>query len=164
MPSTAQKSSERERIASALGKVASGLYIATARIGDTPMGMLCSFVEQCSFEPPMISIAIAPGRGIIQALDGHGLFGLHILSKENSALMKSFARLDAETPFAGHALVENLFEIPQFEEAWVYLACKVAGKAKTGDHILYFAEVFDGSLQQAGQEPMVRIRNNGFGY
>ena len=161
---TAEESSERERIAAALGKVASGLYIATARIGDTPMGMLCSFVEQCSFEPPMISIAVAPGRGIIQALDGHGLFGLHILSKENNALLKSFARPDTEAPFDGHELVENLFGIPQFEEAWGYLACKVAGKAATGDHVLYFAEVFDGVLQHEGQEPMVRIRNNGFGY
>ena len=155
---------ERERIAPALGKVASGLFVATARIGDNPLGMLCSFIEQCSFEPPMISIAVAPGRAITQALDGHGLFGVHVLSKENNALMKSFARTDSENPFAGHPLKENLFGIPQFEEAWVYLGCKVAGKAVTGDHVLYYAEVFEGALQHDGQEPMVRIRQNGFGY
>jgi hypothetical protein len=36
----------RDRIAPALGKIASGLYIATARLPDGPFGMLCSFVEQ----------------------------------------------------------------------------------------------------------------------
>lgn len=161
---TAQESMEREKISPALGKIASGLYVATARIGDRALGMLCSFVEQCSFAPPMISIAVAPGRPLLQALDGHGLFGLHILSKENGPLMKSFARPDVADPFAGHPLSENLFEIPQLSEAWVFLACKVAGKMTAGDHLLYIAEVFDGAVQQPSGEPMVRIRSNGFGY
>jgi len=155
---------ERERIAPALGKISSGLYIATARIGDELLGMLCSFVEQCSFEPPMISFAVGPTRPIVKALDGHGLFGMHILSKENNALLKSFARQDVPDPFAGHPLVENLFQIPQLEEAFGYLACKVACKVPAGDHVLYVAEVFDGALQHDGQEPMVRVRSNGFGY
>jgi flavin reductase (DIM6/NTAB) family NADH-FMN oxidoreductase RutF len=164
MPPAAQEPNERERIAPALGRIASGLYVATARIGETPLGMLCSFVEQCSFEPPMISIAVGPGRPLVQALDGHGLFGLHVLGKENKALMKSFARPEVKDPFAGHLLEENLFGIPQLVEASAFLACKVAGKMATGDHILYFAEVFDGKLQHPGQEPMIRIRPNGFGY
>ena len=151
-------------IAPALGKIASGLFIATARIGETPLGMLCSFVEQCGFEPPMISIALAPTRPLLQALDGHGLFGLHILSKENSALVKSFGRPDASDAFAAHALTDNLFGIPQLTEAWVFLACKVAGKMPTGDHILFTAEVFDGIVQHQHGEAMIRIRSNGFDY
>ncbi len=161
---SSQESTDRERIAPALGKVASGLYIATAQIGEEPLGMLCSFVEQCSFAPPMISFAIGPNRPLVQALDGHGLFGIHVLSKENNALMKSFARHDAENPFEGHEIAENLFGIPQLTEAFAFLACKVAGKMVTGDHVLYFAEVFDGALQHPGREPMVRVRSNGFNY
>ena len=160
----ADKKAERERIAPALGKIASGLYIATAQIGDEPIGMLCSFVEQCSFEPPMISIALGPNRPLVQALDGHGLFGLHILSKENHGLMKSFVRPDIENPFEGHPLEENLFGIPQLAEAWAYLGCKVAGRLVCGDHLLFTAEVFEGVLQHPGQEAQVRIRSNGFHY
>ena len=156
-------SEERQRIAPALGKIASGLYVATAALGDEKVGMLCSFVEQCSFNPPMISMAVGPNRPIVKALDGHGLFGLHILSKENTALLKSFARPDGN-PFEGHAIEENLFGIPQLSEAWAFLACKVSTKVTTGDHILYVAEVFDGALQHPGQEANVRIRPNGFNY
>jgi len=162
--SSSQESTDRERIAPALGKIASGLYIATARIGDEPLGMLCSFVEQCSFTPPMITFAVGPTRPIVQALDGHGLFGLHVLAKENNALMKVFSRPDGEKPFEGLATEENLFGIPQLSDALAFLACKVAGRVATGDHLLYYAEVFDGVLQHPDREPMVRIRKNGFSY
>ena len=33
-----------------------------------------------------------------------------------------------------------------------------------GDHVLYVAEVIEGVLQKQGEEPMVRVRPNGFTY
>ena len=126
--------------------------------------MLCSFVEQCSFNPPMISVAVAKERPILQALDGHGLFGLHGLGKRNTELMKAFLHSTDSDPFLTHPVEENLFGIPQLSGAWTFLACKVAGKMVTGDHILYFAEVFEGLVQHEGDEAMVRIRSNGFDY
>ena len=155
----------RDRMAPALGKITSGLYIATARLDGAPLGMLCSFVEQAGFEPPMISIAIGRGRPIAASFEGDGLFGLHVLSKENNGLLKSFARGDNVEAFRNHEVVENTFGVPQFAEAWAFLACKVAGKVAAGDHTLYVAEVLDGALQkEAALEPMIRVRRDGFGY
>lgn len=152
-----------QRVGPALGKIASGLYVITARIEGAPVGMLCSFVEQAGFAPPMISLAIAPERPIAPALEEGGVFGLHILGKENTALMKSFARGGSPEAFAAHALVENEHGVPQFAEAWAFLVGQVRGRIAAGDHTLYVAEVLDGALQHAG-EPMVRVRANGFGY
>ena len=155
----------RDRIAPALGKITSGLYIATSRLDGAPLGMLCSFVEQAGFEPPMISVAIGRGRPMAASFEGDGLFGLHVLSKENNGLLKSFARGDNPEAFRTHEVVENTFGVPQFAEAWVFLACKVAGKVAAGDHTLYVAEVLDGALQKDGAlEPMIRLRRDGFGY
>ncbi len=126
--------------------------------------MLCSFVEQAGFAPPMISLAIAPGRPISAALEGDGMIGLHILGKQNNALVKSFARGSTPESFAGHPLVENAFGVPQFAEAWAFLACHVLNWIPAGDHILYVAEVLDGALQHEGDEPMTRTRRDGFGY
>jgi flavin reductase (DIM6/NTAB) family NADH-FMN oxidoreductase RutF len=151
-------------IAPALGKVASGLYIATAAVNGEPVGMLCSFVEQAGFEPPMITIAIAPDRPLSPALAPGGLFGLHILGKANNALMKSFARGHSPEAFASHAQVENPFGVPQFAEAWAFLVARVKGELPAGDHIVYLAEVLDGALQHEGDESMVRVRANGFKY
>lgn len=154
----------RERLAPALGKISSGLYIATARINDTPVGMLCSFVEQAGFEPPLVSLAIAPGRPISPVLDSGSPFALHVLSKENNELLKSFARGGTPESFAGHALVENEYGLPVFAEAWAYLIARVVGQLPAGDHTLYLAEILDGALQHEGQQASTRVRANGFGY
>jgi flavin reductase (DIM6/NTAB) family NADH-FMN oxidoreductase RutF len=153
----------RDRIGPALGKIASGLYIATAYFNGAPVGMLCSFVEQAGFNPPMISAAFGKDRPILEALNGDGVFGLNILSKENGPLIKSFSRSDLPDPFEGHARVENE-QAPQFADAWAFLICKVVNQMNAGDHVLYLAEVMDGVLQKEKQEAMVRIRQNGFGY
>jgi flavin reductase (DIM6/NTAB) family NADH-FMN oxidoreductase RutF len=157
-------SATREQLGPALGKIASGLYIATARIAGEPVGMLCSFVEQAGFAPPMISLAIAPGRPLAAALEDEGIFGLHVLGKGNNALMKSFARGGSAESFAGHEMIENAHGVPQFAEAWAFLVARVRGHLPSGDHVLYLAEVLDGRLQHEGQEPMVRVRPSGFTY
>ena len=154
----------RERVAPALGKISSGLYIATAVVDGSPVGMLCSFVEQAGFEPPMVTLAIAPGRPITSALDGGAPFALHVLSKENSDLLKAFARGGTAESFAGHELVENQYGVPVFAEAWAYLVARVVGQLPAGDHTLYLAEVLDGELQHDGQQASTRVRANGFGY
>jgi len=154
----------RERIAPALGKISSGLYIATGTVDGEPVGMLCSFVEQAAFEPPLISLAIAPGRPISPVLEGGAPFALHVLSKENNELLKSFARGGTPESFAGHALVENEYGLPIFAEAWAYLVVKVVGQLPAGDHVLYLAEVLDGALQKEGQQASTRVRSNGFSY
>lgn len=156
--------SRQAAIAPALGKVASGLYVAAAIVDGQPVGMLCSFVEQAGFEPPMITLAIAPDRPLSAALIPGALFGLHILGKGNSALMKTFARGHSDEGFVNHAQVENRFGVPQFGEAWAFLVAQVKGHLPAGDHIVYLAEVLDGALQHEGDESMVRVRANGFKY
>lgn len=154
----------RERVSPALGKIASGIYIATASDGGARIGMLCSFVEQAGFEPPTISIALGRDRPLKALLDRGAVFGLNILCKDNGALVKSFSRYDGSDPFAGHAMAENEFGVPQFADAWAFLACKAVNSVPSGDHVLFIAEVLDGVRQREKQEPMIRIRQNGFSY
>jgi 3-hydroxy-9,10-secoandrosta-1,3,5(10)-triene-9,17-dione monooxygenase reductase component len=143
----------KDRIGPALGKIASGLYIATAVVNGGPAGMLCSFVEQAGFAPPM-----SP------ALEDGGVFGLHVLGRNNGALMKAFARGDNPGAFSEFPLVENEHGVPQFADALAFLLCRVVGSIEAGDHILHLAEVLDGALQSGDEEPSIRVRANGFGY
>ena len=153
-----------ENVGPALGKISSGLYVATTRMDGSPIGMLCSFVEQAGFQPPMISLAIAAGRPICPALDSGAPFAIHILSKENTGLLKSFARGGTPESFEAHELVATKYDTPVFAEAWAYLIAKVVGQVPAGDHIVYVAEVLDGRLQHEGQQASTRVRANGFGY
>ena len=155
---------EQKAISEAIGRITSGLYVATARVNGEPYGMLASFIEQAAFEPPLISISVGSDRPLRQALDGHGMFGINVLSRQNSKLIGAFSRHDVADPFAGLALVENVFEIPQLADAMAFIVCKVAGKIDAGDHTLYLAEAVDGTLQHPGAEPMIRLRSDGFRY
>lgn len=153
----------RDSLSHALAKVASGMYITTGNIGGARIGMLSSFIEQTSFEPPMISLAIGRDRPMLAALDQEGVFAVNTLGEHNRELLRLFMKAEGD-PFAGHALVENPHGVPIFAEALAWLVCRVVGKMETGDHWLYVAEVLEGSLQKEHEQPMVRIRRNGFSY
>ena len=153
-----------ERVSPALGKISSGLYIVTASHGGERHGMLASFIEQAAFQPPLISMATAKGRALSEVIDQQPLFGVNILGKHNHELVRPFVKATGGDPFEGHALVENEWGLPQLSEAMAFLACRVVNKVDAGDHWLYLAEVLDGVLQHDHEQPMIRIRRNGFDY
>ena len=157
---------EKERVGPALGQVTSGLYIATAEVPEGPVGMLCSFVEQAGFAPPMITVALAPDRRLVAAFkqSEQKLLGLNILSTENNRLIGPFANPNNEDPFEGVDLVENTYQLPQLKDALAFLVCEYKNEMAAGDHHVYLFEVRDGDLMDRSLEPMMRVRRNGFSY
>ena len=157
---------DKKRIGLALGRVTSGLYIATTTVEREPVGMLCSFVEQAGFYPPMITVALSPDRRLADAVmeAERKLLGLNILSTENQDLIGPFANPNNEDPFAGLTLVDNEYHLPQLETALAFLACEYREQMPAGDHRVYLFEVLDGDLMDSDLEPMCRVRRNGFSY
>jgi flavin reductase (DIM6/NTAB) family NADH-FMN oxidoreductase RutF len=154
----------KEKVAPALGRVTSGLYIATGILDDEPVGMLCSFVEQAGFTPPMITIALAPDRRVAQAAQESKRIGLNILSAENNGLVGSFANPNNDNPFEDVAMIENDHHLPQLAGTLAFLVCELRNEIPAGDHHVYLLEVTDGELLDSQQEPMIRVRKNGFNY
>ena len=160
---------DKDKVAPALGTIASGLYIATAVGSDgKPIGMLSSFVEQASFAPPMITIAVVPDRRLALALEAGSKLGLNVLGQSRGgALMKPFISSSEEDPFAKVELQENGHGIPQLSDALAFLVCELRGKLNAGDHHVYLCEVLDGEMPSTTEkkdEPMIRVRANGFSY
>lgn len=157
---------DKDRVGPALGRVTSGLYIATATVEDEPVGMLCSFVEQAAFRPPMLTIALTPDRRLAQMIleNEQARIGVNVLSTENQNLIGPFANPNNEDPFAHVKLIPNEYELPQLEAALAFLVCECRQQMPAGDHIVYLFEVLDGELQERGLEPMIRVRRNGFSY
>lgn len=159
---------DKEKVAPALGKIASGLYIATSRDGDgNPIGMLCSFVEQAGFDPPMITVAIAPDRRLAKELVEGGKLGINVLGQASGgALMKPFVSNSDADPFANLKLTENAHGVPQLSDALAFIACEYRDQLPAGDHTIYLCEVIDGEMPDNPNkdQPMTRIRSNGFGY
>jgi flavin reductase (DIM6/NTAB) family NADH-FMN oxidoreductase RutF len=152
-------------LASALGRLPSGIYVLTVARDGIETGMLASWVQQCSFEPPQVSVAIRPGREIVSLLDVGASFTLNVLEASQTDMIVHFGR--------GFALTEDAFaklEVrrappkgPVLTEALAYLECEVVGRFAAGDHDLFLGRVVAGDLLDEGQ-PMVHIRKNGLHY
>lgn len=153
-----------EGLKGALGRIPSGLYAVGAFHEGRRLGMLCSFVEQAGFEPPMLSIALGRDRPLRAALERGGLFALNVLGAEDKKILAAFASGREADPFASFALVENGHGLPQLADALAWLACRPRGSVSAGDHVLYVAEVVEGCLHREGGEPMIRVRKNGLSY
>jgi len=151
-------------IAPALGRVPSGLFVVTFR-DDPDAAMLASWVQQCSFDPPMISIAIKKGREISSHLADGATFALNILAEGQKELLGHFGKGHAlsRLPEAERRVERHEGRAAALTDALAVLHCEVAGRHATGDHVLFFAQVVAGKMH-SDQRPYVHIRKSGLNY
>ncbi len=155
---------DRHRVGPALGRVSSGLYIVTGQLDGEPLGMLCSFIEQASFAPPMLTLALRPDRRIAQALHESGRIGINVLGEDNQDLMRPFANPKNADPFAGISVEPEPADLPRLSGALAFLAATLRGTLEAGDHQVHLLEITDGCLQNPSGRPMFRVRRDGFQY
>ena len=152
-------------LAAALGRIPSGLFIVTLAREAVETGMLASWVQQCSFAPPLISFSVKRDRPILSLLTKDAPFTLNILEAAQTDMIAHFGKGFAlnEDAFNGLEITKSPPHGPILQEAHAYLHAKVVERVTTGDHELFIAEVVAGALLEEGQ-PMVHIRKNGLHY
>jgi flavin reductase (DIM6/NTAB) family NADH-FMN oxidoreductase RutF len=156
---------QRQQLAAALGRVPSGLFILTARQGAAETGMLASWVQQCSMEPPQVSVAMKPDRPLTAWLTPGSTFVLNILDDSQTDMLVHFGRgfaLD-QPAFEGLDIKRDDGGAPILADALAYLHCRVMARHPAGDHDLFIAQVIAGQMLGEGQ-PMVHVRKSGFHY
>jgi flavin reductase (DIM6/NTAB) family NADH-FMN oxidoreductase RutF len=156
---------QSKQLAAALGRVPSGLFILTARRGEAETGMLASWVQQCAFEPPYISLAIQRDRPLREWLNEGSLFLVNILDDSQTDMIVHFGRgfQPDEPAFSGIELQRSPSGAAVLADALAYLECRVAGRCPVGDHDLFLGEVIGGQMLSEGH-PMVQVRKSGFHY
>ena len=154
-----------ESLATALGRVPSGLFILTARNGDAETGMLASWVQQCSFDPPQVSVAVHGERDVLGWLSDGAAFVLNVIPEGNKALVAHFGKGFAlhEPAFDGLDVARDGDTPPVLRAALAYLVCRVTGRAAAGDHTLVIGRVTAGAVPHDGP-PAVHVRKNGLRY
>ena len=159
------KSVIKDDVATAMGKIPSGLFILSF-IDDAGADdfMLASWVQQCSFSPLMVNIAIRSERSILSQLVPGKIFNLHIIKEGQNQMVGKFAK-----PVSGPDQLKdlNLQREPNLPvvllDTCAVLQCKAAGVLNAGDHQLLLAEVVSGTML-AGGDPMVHVRKNARNY
>jgi flavin reductase (DIM6/NTAB) family NADH-FMN oxidoreductase RutF len=156
---------EQRQIAAALGRVPSGLYVLTLRRGAVETGMLASWVQQCAFAPPHVSVALKRARPIVQWLTPGSRFTLNILERTQTDMVAYFGRgFDLDEPaFEGLRISHPDVGAPVLDEALAYLHCEVSHQCSVGDHDVLLCEVIGGRVLHDGQ-PMIHVRKSGLHY
>ncbi len=159
----------QEGIASVLGRTPSGLFILTvANNSGLETGLLASWVQQVSFEPPMLTVAVNGKRYVNAWLEERPVLGLSIIADEQKPYLKHFGAGFApdEPAFAGIALARSPSGLPMLAEALGWMEGAVRDKWTAGDHVLYAIEITAASRGPGfnDRQPYVHIRRNGFRY
>ncbi len=156
-------------LAGVLGRLPSGLFIVTAATGDgRETGFLASWVQQASFEPPMVTVAVNVKRFIHDWLASSPLLALNLVGDGQKEFLKHFgAGFEPDQPaFEGLQVVRGRTGVPLLAEALGSLEGRVVSQMLTGDHIIYGMEVLDARFGAAFEslQPWVHIRKNGLRY
>ena len=151
--------------AAALGRVVSGVYVVTAGRNDAATGMLASWVQQCSFEPLQLSVAVQNGRPVLDLLADGEPFVVHVIPEGDKTLMKHFGKgfAPGEPAFEGLEVDRSATGVVRLSAALAYVECKASGRFEAGDHTLVIGEaVVGGVLDDAA--PMSHVRKTATHY
>ncbi len=155
------------QIASALGRIPSGLFVITWRTDETDRVMLASWVMQAGFEPPMVSVAVGTSRDLLTAARSGACFVLNALAESQRGLLSRFGKPYAEgdDPFAGIIIERTADGVAAFADAPAWLACRMVAEAATtgGDHVVIVARV-EAASGTHDIPPLVHVRRNGLKY
>ena len=150
----------------ALGRVPSGLFVLTCAHAGEETGMLASWVQQCSFDPPQVAAAIRKGRPVVGWLtEGNARLVVNVLAEGAKKFVAHFGRgFDPGEPaFDGVAVDRGRAAAPVLSEAVAYLECRVAGWTDATDHVLFVLEVVGGAVLGDGK-PATHSRKSGAHY
>jgi flavin reductase (DIM6/NTAB) family NADH-FMN oxidoreductase RutF len=154
--------------AKAVGHIPSGLFIVAVKdpSGETIDGYLASWVQQVSFNPLIIALAVKPGRPAYELIMAGHPFAINIVGEHEKSFLKHFWR--------GYDPANNPFnELPHQlgQEGGVLLTqaksaveCVKLETVKPGDHEIVLAEVRASHIFNEEAKPMVHIRKSGADY
>jgi flavin reductase (DIM6/NTAB) family NADH-FMN oxidoreductase RutF len=166
-PSPVPPAGADDGVATALAHIPSGLFIVTWRDDGGDRSMLASWVMQAGFSPPAVTVAVAPGRDLLTAIDGGFPFVINILGDSQRSLLARFGRPAAvgEAPFADLVIQRAAGDAPVLAGSAGWLECRAVGRAEgdNNDHVVVLATVTAAGTGGA-EQPLVHLRKNGLRY
>lgn len=168
-PSPASESAATTRVddavATALGRIPSGLFIVSWRHEGVDRTMLASWVMQAGFAPPSVTMAVAASRDLLPAIAGGTPFVITILGESQRPLLARFGRpvASGEDPFAGLDIVRSPSGAAALASGAGWLECRGTAQAAGGDHVIIVAEV-TAAGNGSGEPALVHTRRNGLRY
>jgi flavin reductase (DIM6/NTAB) family NADH-FMN oxidoreductase RutF len=152
----------------AVGHIPSGLFIVAVRdpAGDLVDGYLASWIQQISFNPMLVSLAIRPGRPAYDLIKSGKPFAINIVGEHDKTYLKHFWKGydPSNNPFKELAHTVGAAGGVILGQAKSAIECKMIEAFRPGDHELIIAQVLSSTHLNEESRPMVHIRKSGADY
>jgi flavin reductase (DIM6/NTAB) family NADH-FMN oxidoreductase RutF len=142
-----------------------GLYAVTARHGAEVSIMTANWLTQCSFEPPLLMLAVENDSHSRQVIESSGAFAINLYESGQRELAGSLGRTFSKHP-------EKIGDVawkpgpvtgsPLLASAPAWVECKIVSSLPAGDHILFVAEVVEVGLNR--ESVPLTLKEAGFKY
>ncbi len=156
-----------KEIAKAVGHIPSGLFIVATKSEKSADGYLASWVQQVSFEPLLVSIAINSDRAGYDKIVNGQTFTINVVGDHEMNYLKHFwsGYTEDTNPFSGELdWKESKNGGVQLSGAKSTIDCKFVSKSKPGDHEILIAEVINSEILNEESRPKTHIRKSGLDY
>lgn len=156
-------------LAPVLGRVPSGVFIMVAgNEAGAATGLMASWVQQASFDPPQLTVAVNKARYLIGWLKEGAAVTINQIAKGDNSLFRHFSKgfaPDADA-FTGLDTIVGENGLPTLRSAMSAMEGRVSGQMEAGDHIIYLITLTHAHThrEMSGVEPFVHVRKNGFSY
>lgn len=149
-----------------VGQVPSGLFIVCAQRDGAIDGYLASFIQQVSFDPLLLCLAVRPGRPAYDMIKEGTVFSINVVGDHDRSFLRHF--------WSGYDPAKNPFaEIPHRIEdsgsvtlsgAKAVIEARLVDSVQPGDHEVLFVEVLGSRVLEEDAKPMVHTRKSGLDY
>lgn len=159
----------RNALTPLLGRIPSGVFILVAGGPDgRQTGLLASWIQQASFEPPQVTVAVNKSRYLNDWLKTGSAVTLNQVLKGDSSLFRHYGKgFDPDTEaFSGveHEIGNN--GLPLLKAALSSIEGVITSTMEAGDHVIYLVTLTRAVAHRdpLETEPFVHLRKNGFTY
>ena len=148
----------------ALRMVSYGLYVVTSATADDRAAFLCNWLTQCSFEPPLVALALENEAHSLRVMRSAGRFAVCVLETGQRELAGWFGRHSDKVgdKLANRELGATPSGLPLLPEALAWWECTLLSVTAAGDHQLVIAEVVDAAVVREGVP--LQLKETGFRY
>lgn len=142
-----------------LRKLPYGMHVMTA-VGSDGMavGSTLTWISQCSFQPPLVMIAIQKTSQIHAAVVASGGLAVNVLGEGQKDIAKAFFKAPAGE---GGLFGEQRYEpgpgtgAPLLTDVPAWLEARVTDKVERGDHTVFVAEIVGAGVRDEAAKPLL---------
>jgi len=141
------------------------MYAVTAHHAGVSNAFLANWLAQCSFEPPMVMLAVERDARTLALMRASGYFIVHILATGQREFAGMLGRSSRTVPdklknVRWHA--SAVTGAPILEETLGYVECKIAGELPAGDSIIVTGQVIEAVMLHDGELEPLTMKETGF--